>query len=525
MPLDLKATFGRGEALVAQGQWAAAADVFDQLLAAHPAHLPALLQASMVALRRGRYRQARDYCLGAHACGTDEPPLLLAVARQLMIFSEAQCVIACGTHPALLRSESAQLLAEMGVVLSAVGANEEALGLLDRAVSIEPTHAPSQYFRGNLKMFLGDFDAAEHALERCLALAPHFAQASWVLSSLRKQTAGRNHVDRITRQLAAARAGTQAEAYLGFALFNELHDLGRHSEAWSALQRGCRAKRGLIRYDHAASMALFGQIEAACDARFLAAAPPMDVDIEADAAPVPIFVLGLHRSGTTLLERILGGHSDVTDTGESYAFSAELKLAADRPWNGVLDAALVQRADDLDYADIGRRYLAANAWRARGRRFFTEKLPSNFLNIGFIARALPQARVIHMRRDLRDTCFSNLRTLFSEACGYSYRLDELADYARGYQRLAAHWDRCLPGRVLDVDYERLVQEPARVAADVFAYCGLEFEPAALAIEQRASAVTTASTAQMRGGIRTDRGQAWRPYEAELAPLFERLQSR
>lgn len=522
MPVDLKARFARGEALMAQANWEAAAALFDGLLADHPGHVPSLLQASMVALRRGRYRLAREHCLAAHAAQPDDPVQLLATARQLLIFNEAPAVIACGTHPAMRQAGSAQLLAECGVALSAVGAHEEALRLLDRAVQIEPGHAPSHYFRGNLQMFRGAFEQAEQALERCLALAPQFAQASWVLSSLRRQTAANNHVERIKRQLAQVRPGSQAEAYLGFALFNELHDLGRHAEAWSALERGCRAKRGLVRYDHAATMALFDRLEATCNGRFLAAAPPMQT--ATDEMPVPIFIVGLHRSGTTLLERILGGHSEVTDCGESYAFSAELKIAADRPWNGVLDAALLPRAEALDYAEIGRRYLEANAWRARGRRFFTEKLPSNFLSVGIIARALPQARILHMRRDLRDTCFSNLRTLFNEACAYSYVQAELADYARGYQRLMAHWQRGLPGRVLEVDYRRLVEDPAAVTGEVLAYCGLPYESSALAIEQRASAVSTASTAQMRGGIRTDRGEVWRPYEAMLQSLFDRLEA-
>ena len=129
----------------------------------------------------------------------------------------------------------------------------------------------------------------------------------------------------------------------------------------------------------------------------------------------------------------------------------------------------------IDFADVGRRYLEQVDWRASGKPFLIDKLPSNFLNIGFIHRALPQARVIHMRRNAMDTCFSNLKELFSNACAYSYDQLELADYYAHYRRLMAHWRQVAPEFILDVSYEELARNPQAQAERILAFCGLEWE--------------------------------------------------
>ena len=153
----------------------------------------------------------------------------------------------------------------------------------------------------------------------------------------------------------------------------------------------------------------------------------------------------------------------------------------------------------------------------------TEKLPSNFLNLGFIARALPQARILHMVRDPLDTCFSNLRTMFSDVNTYSYDQRELAQWYGQYHRLMAHWHEVMPGRVLDVHYDALVADPATVMSGVLEFCGLPWDAAATTLERAdTGAVATASSPQMRGGIIKNRTAAWAPYEERLGPLIDGL---
>jgi tetratricopeptide (TPR) repeat protein len=504
--------------LFARRAWADAAKALDVMLSKEPNLVDALLRRSTVHLRQGEYRAAKLCALKAYQSAAQaSPPALLAIARQLMALLENDALIDVLRIPRFRVEAPALALVEAGTLLSGAGAQAEALELLDLAVSREPRHAPSHYFRGNLQMFLGRIEEAEREFEQTLALEPRFAQASWALAGLRRNTPERNHVARIQQQLAAMRPGLPGETFLCYALFSELHDLGRHDEAWQALERGCRSKRPQVGYDHASELQLLTRVAEVCSSSFVQSAATVD-----DSATVPIFIVGMFRSGTTLLERILGGHSQVSDGGESYAFSAQLKWATDHNFPGALDAEALRRSGDIDPADLAQRYLASLRTRARGRPFLTEKLPSNFLNIGLIAKALPQARFLHMVRDPVDTCFSNLRTLFTHACGYSYDQIEMAEYFLGYRSLMAHWHRVLPGRVLDVDYARLVADPETVAREVFDHCGLAFEHETLDIDRNASSVATASTAQVRGGIRRDHKAAWKPYERQLQPLIARL---
>ena len=232
----------------------------------------------------------------------------------------------------------------------------------------------------------------------------------------------------------------------------------------------------------------------------------------------------MHRSGTTLLEQLLDGHSQVQGIGELYDFTAQMRYATDHHCRGVIDATIAERAGGVDYRAVGEGYLAGLEWRLGERRCFTDKLPSNFLNLGFICSALPQARILHMVRDPLEVCFSNLRELFSDANPYSYDQRELAAYYRQYQRLMAHWRAQWGDRILDIEYTELTRDPETVMRRVTAFCGLEFEPAMMALGARTRGVATASAVQVRQGIVAREAPKWKPYEGYLQPLIEALGS-
>ena len=173
---------------------------------------------------------------------------------------------------------------------------------------------------------------------------------------------------------------------------------------------------------------------------------------------------------------------------------------------------------------VGSGYLSGMEWRLGKGRFFTDKLPSNFLNIGFICRALPQAKILHMVRDPVETCFSNLRELFSDANPYSYDQLELADFYKQYRRLMAHWHQAFPGRILDVDYARLTRDTETVLREACDFCGLDFQPEMLDMGKRTRGVATASAVQVRSKVEARERPKWAPYEAYLQPLIEALRS-
>ena len=286
--------------------------------------------------------------------------------------------------------------------------------------------------------------------------------------------------------------------------------------AAQALESGMRARRAQVAFDPAAEADLFEALHAV--------APDLERG-HVGEGPQPIFIVGLPRSGTTLLERILGGHPQVADAGELRDFTAQLRWGTALPGTNELDAPLVRAASRIDFAELGERYLSHTRWHARGKPFYTDKLPANFLNVGFIAQALPGAKILHMSRAPMDACFSNLKELFGPAYPHSYDQGEMADHYVRYRALMAHWHAAFPRRILDVSYEALAAEPERVAREVLAFCGLPWDDAVLAPEQRTGAVATASTAQVREPIHGRFVGQWRRYERQLQPLRERLEAR
>lgn len=507
-----------GEQACERKDFAAAEAHYRRALALAPGHAPALVGLSTALTQRGRHREAHEAAVAAFEHRPQKiPPILYAIAQRLRYFHEFERLVECLRAPAFVQGAPVDVLARAAVMLSSIGAHEEALAMAHAGVAREPANAAILHVLGNFLLFRGEIDAAEAHYEASLRSDPLLFQNSLTLAGVRTQTTERNHVPRLYEQLAKARRGGHGEIYLYFALHRELHDLQRYDEAWHALERGCQAKRRLIDYRLEDDAALVDALERVCTPAFVAECS------EVQQPSVPIFIVGMHRSGTTLLERMLAGHSLIGDAGETSAFHAEMELAVDLAAPQGPNAETVRRAREADFDAVARGYARRARWLSRGKPFFTEKLPQNFLNVGFIAKALPQARFLHLVRDPMDTCFSNLRQLFSGAALYSYDQRELAAFYLLYRRAMAHWRSVLPGRVLDISYERLVAEPDAVAREVALHCGVEFEPGMVDLARPAGAVATPSATLARQGFRRDRGQLWRRYEAHLGPLWEALQ--
>lgn len=512
---EIHRLWSRGEAASSGKRWREAADAFAQIIAREPGHLPALLRSTNALLQLDSYRAARSNLLTALKLANSHPGLVMELGRKLRAFHEADLLLGLVRSSRFVQCNDPRMLTEMALIVSSVGDQELALQLVTHAVRLDPRGAQPRYLRGTILMFLGKMEEAENELEASIRILPTFAQSHWVLSRLRKWSEHENHVDRLRKLLDRTVAGTEAEAYFAFALHNELHDLKNYEESWHALDRGCRAKRKIDPYDEVKGRELFERVKAICTPEFVRS--PMQ-----SREYTPIFIVGMHRSGTTLLERILGGHSLVSDGGETYAFTAQLKIATDHKVLHALDMTAVERLPSADFESIGTGFIEASRWRAKNKPFLTEKLPPNFVNAGFIAKALPEARILHMVRDPIDTCFSNLRTYFSNAALYSFDQISLANYFAQYRALMQHWREVMPERLLDISYNNLVTATEPAARNIFTFCGLPFEEEALHVGRETGAVSTASSAHVRQGILTNRGAAWKPYEPYLQPMLERL---
>ena len=497
-------------------QFESAEALYRRALRMSPTHAASLIGLSTMLTQRGAHREAHSAALGAFDARPAQPPLIYATAQRLRYFHEFRRLTECLAWPEFTAGAPADVLARAAVMLSSIGAHEPARVLVERGLKASPDNAALLHVQGNFHVFRGELDDATRAYEASLRKDGLLFQNSLMLANMRIQSVEDNHVPRLRRQLAEARPGGAGEVYLAYALFKELHDLQDHAGAWAALLRACRAKRAQVRYRLENDARLVDDLVDRCTPAFVSAAS----EVRQDA--VPIFIIGMHRSGTTLLERMLAGHSRVGDAGETSAFHAQMELATDIASPSGVDSRVVHAAATADFDAIALGYAESARWLSRGMPFFTEKLPQNFFNVGFIAKAIPRARFLHLVRDPVDTCFSNLRTLFSGAALYSYDQRELAGFYSLYRRMMAHWHQVLPGRVLDVSYDALVENPGDMAMRVAAHCGLDFEPPMIDVQRRTGVVSTPSANVARHGFRRDRGQAWAPYASNLQPLIRGL---
>jgi tetratricopeptide (TPR) repeat protein len=507
----LRRLLQRAATYVSMGDRGQAITTLDEALKLQPDHVPTLLQLADLQIAEGRHNAAYDAALKATTGHIDSPRTALHLLKVLGQLSQSTLMIQIARQLSPPMWDSAKSLAEVAQELSFIGAHDLARDFAYAALARDPGHPPTRYMCATMDIFFGDMNsAAEHA-RRCVDLLPDDPSAHWLLS--RTRTPGAEQRIEAISSVLTRTANAESEAWLAYALHNELHDVRDYDRAWQALERACRAKRSTLRYSVEESTLLF---DALCEWR---AESDFANDGYVDPALTPIFVIGLHRSGTTLAERILSGHSAVAAGGETYDIRAQLRRASGKHFTSELDIDVVRGRGSLDYRAIGQGYLQSIAWRARGAPLVTDKLPSNYFNVGFIARALPAARFVCLDRDPIDVGLSSLRTLFSSACPYSYDQAEYVAHYRNYKRLMAHWRTEFPDRILDIAYDDLVNAPEQTATRMARFCGLDYDPAMLQIESRSDAVATASSVMMRDGIRRDRGRVWAVYEQQLQPMI------
>lgn len=505
----------QAQACLVRGQVGAARQVLASMQARQPAgDVYAYLLAAQIAWREDRVRDGTRHALDAAGVVPDEAEALCMVAAVLIEAGETLAARACLDQPTLAGCKNPLLLMRAAGLRKRLEQHAEALALLDAAKSLGHATAALRFWRGEALVFNGQLQEAETELAASLSDAPAHASVAVPLVRVRKQTGEHHHLGLLDRSAQHVAPGSREQAALEFARYKTLEDLGRDDEAWQALARG----NALM---HARSHDEAARHHAWLD-RFLSVWSSVGRQSGHDhpGGPLPIFIIGMARSGTTLLERMLGNHSQVAVAGELMDFGAQLHWMADT--RNAQSDTLVARLPGLDYAELGRRYLAQTQWRAHGKAFFIDKQPPNWVLTAAIHSALSHAPILNLVRDPMDTCFSNWRAYFGDACAYSYDLDALAAHFNDYRRVIAHWHRLMPGAILDVPYAELVSEPEATLRKVFDFCGLAWEPGCADPARNSAPSATLSAAQVRAPLRRDTGGQWRRYARQLAPLVSAL---
>lgn len=414
--------------------------------------------------------------------------------------------------PAINEADSVHVLMRAASQWQLMGDHAAALHVVEKARRAGAVGREFHFYRAVQLAFNGQLGESRVELDRCIAIDPPLGRAYVQLARMQTQSATDNHLPAIESALQRVHTGSEDHAALEFARYKELEDLERHAEAWEALAHGNALMYARLTYGAAQEAVRFDRLIDACTPGFLRP------EVTAAEGPQPIFVIGMPRSGTTVLERLLGNHSQVVSAGELGDFPRALAYAADHLPRVMFDETTIERLSNIDWAEVGRTYLAQTRWRAHGKSFFVDKLPRNWMLAGFIHKALPNAKILHLVREPMDVCFSNWRAYFGPGpeFAYAYQLDALADHYGHYRRVMEHWHATMPRVILDLPYARLVREPETVAREVLEFCGLDWESGCVDLTRNPSPSATLSMSQVRRPIHTRSFDEWQPYAKQLA---------
>ncbi len=495
-----------------QGRFEEAEADYRRALALKPDLAEAHLNLGLLAKTAGRPVAAEAWYRQVLVLRPDHPGALMNLGNALHDQGRLAEAVAHYRRALTIMPDYAEAHLNLGNTLMALGDGEAALAGYERALALKPDLAEAWNNRGHILREQGDLAPALAAFERALALRPDYAEAHYNRADLKRFHAG--DPDLAALEALAADTGRQppgGAVFLHFALGKALEDAGDAPRAFDHFVRGNALKRSRLDYDETATRALFDRIAAVFDAGLFERRRGVG-----DPSIRPIFVVGMPRSGSTLVEQILASHPEVLGAGELRALAA---VGDELPYpEGVpeLDAAA--------FARLGQAYLARLPPLPAGRTRITDKMPGNFLHIGLIRLILPNARIIHTVRDPLDTCLSCFTRLFVDHQEFSFDLAELGRYYRGYQALMAHWRRVLPeDAILDVRYEAVVEDLEGQARRLLAHCGLSWDDRCLAFHQTHRPVRTASAAQVRQPLFRSSLERARRYQGRLEPLVRELE--
>lgn len=411
---------------------------------------------------------------------------------------------------------SASDLDTAGTIFSHCNEQTRALTCFERAVALKPESA-YLYNLAAAQRMTGNLAAAEETCDRVIALNPHDYKAYYTRADLRTYTASDNHIKQMVRLIEDGIKHWPGEVLMRYAVAKECEDMGDYSRSFLHLKAGADLQRRHMNYSVDDEIAVIDRIIATHTRSALSAH-------NGSEAREPIFVMGMPRTGTTLVERILGSHTHVISLGEltNFPFAIQRALASGSGDSKARPIEMVEAALQLDFAALGDAYVQSTRPQSGHKAHFIDKFPQNYLNCGLIHAALPNARIVHLVREPMDTCYAVYKTYFTGVYPFSYDLEELGKYYLAYRRLMDHWRSVLGDAVLDVSYEALVDDTELQTKRLLEYCGLAWQDDCLEFHKSDVPSTTASAVQVRRPIYRSSIGRWRCYEKQLQPLAELL---
>jgi tetratricopeptide (TPR) repeat protein len=405
-----------------------------------------------------------------------------------------------------LKPDFAEAYCNRGIALKELGHLEKAVASFDSAVRYKPEFADAYFNRGNAQREFGRFEDALASYEKAVQLKPDFAQAYRSLGTLKHYEEDDARIGLMESLYANPGTHDEDRMEICFALAKAHEDLGDYDKGFKFLREGNQIRKQALGYDIESDKQLFARIKE----DFAAGGLPLDMQPDEGPSIRPVFIVGMMRSGTSLVEQILASHSQVHGAGELEAMNQRAG-----PMLGELSATKIRA--------LRSAYLDALAGLKVPERIITDKMPLNFRWIGFILSAFPEAKIVHLRRDPRATCWSIYKHYFpDEGNGYAFDMGDLADYYELYVDLMSFWHERFPDSICDVCYEDLTEKQEEETRKLLEFCDLEWEDQCLDFHKAKRAVRTSSAAQVRKEIYRGSSEAWKKYEQHLQPLVDRL---
>ncbi len=485
-----------------------------QLIGAKPAFAEGYFLLAMSEANEGRVEpaiRALEHAIKLKPSGE----YLAHYAKCLVLARRDDEALHAADRAAQMQPTDALSVDTLANVYTRLGAHEKAVPLFQSAVNKNPAHAQMRFNLASALGYVGRFDEAAEHYEKLIAAHPDFIAAHSALSHVKKQSVESNHIGRLEKLLLRVHDGVE-QLGVSYALAKEYEDLGDHDSAFrhvDAAKRRCKAELG---YHIDRDRGIFDRL-------MQSFAQPEYFHGESDLTEAPIFIVGLPRTGTTLAERILASHPLIEAAGELRAMPIAVRRLSTSASPSVIDEETIAASGAISPAALGRLYMTLAAPHRRQNLRFTDKLPMNFFYVGFIARALPHAKIVLVRRHPLDSVWSNYKHVFAVNAShfnYSFDLMDAAAYYVLFDRLMKFWQQLFPQRILELRYESLVDDLEGESRRLLAHCELEWTDNCLRFHKNESAVSTPSGPQVRRPIyRTSVGR-WRDYEQHLTAVRE-----
>jgi tetratricopeptide (TPR) repeat protein len=513
-----KALERRVWSLMGQGNPKQAVAECEQLTRQYPAFGSGWHTASQLATRLGNVPAALTAIESALSIDPQQVVWQLQRAMSLARLGRIEEMAVAVQELSIDDMTTAYQCSALAMLQTQLGLRESAVELYQKTIGLEPGEARHYYNVACLQRSLGDLAQAEENFDAAIQRNPDDYESWKIRSDLRRQTNARNHVDELEHLLKEGVEEDRGQVQVRYALAKELEDLGEAESSFKHLRAGSDLRRKLMQYDVARDLDTIEAIKRTFGEG------TFNESSEGSDNSEPIFILGMPRTGTTLVERILASHSEVFSAGELNNFAAQLMTMIREQNIGerISRDAMVESSATLDFKKLGERYInSTRPFTGKSARFI-DKMPLNYLYVGLIHLALPNATIINLQRDPMDTCYAIYKQLFVDAYPFSYSLAELGNYYVAYHSLMEHWRSVLPGVVYAVKYEELVNDLETETGKLLNTCGLDWQPQCLRFHENREASITASTAQIRRPVYKTSIGRWRDYSRELQPVADIL---